>query len=306
MPLVLECYAQAGPTRLEAPPSTSRQDQGPVPAAGKHTDTQQNERNAPATQAVLDLPKPQQDQQASGDRTKNDGRERAEAEHKAANDDQLVEFTRWLMIATICLVLATGALWWETRALAKLAGVQAADTKTALSISREVAETAKLSAELSKAALDHSVRASVVESRAYVNVAPIPKQIFVGSMDAEIQIRNIGKTLASKSRSFAKLDLLPPQVPESHFIVPDSNDIPEKIIHPGDSYKVVIKDSVYITEDIYKKLADDTMILFLWGEVRYMDYSGEWRITTFRFQHAATDASQTATWIQSAWGNQAS
>jgi hypothetical protein len=241
---------------------------------------------------VKEIPTPK-----TPDESTQEARDRAE---KSANDKKLVEFTGWLVVAT--LILAAVGLFqlfvfgWQARYLRET--VQAAGEQSK-AMERTIEEAGRSASAMEKVAIHIETSAQAAtdsvaalkertaqQMRAYLTVniggaiyQERPRNL---KFEAKPLLINTGHTPAHKVSYIAKAAILPVPLPED-FSFPLSEDfIGASVLGPQQSATL---------SGVVDELCDDSEVetiksvtgkaLYTWGVIRYEDIFKEHRLTKF-------------------------
>jgi len=222
---------------------------------------------------------------------------------KAQSDEDLVRYTYWLAIGTVCLFVAAGAqvglFAWQLR----LINASSADART-------LAQATKTSSD----ALMRSTEAAIALELPVLRLAPpdldaidapIPEQGAYGSSSndgpptrfsvvSEITCRNYGRTAAFPVElrlgwTVAKSLALEPVFRAVVRFSPSEVFRPTQA-EPGEADRIHVHRTIEISDEDIERIRRNEAWLWLFGSLLFQDYMGHNRIQHFCWRHANRNA----------------
>jgi hypothetical protein len=210
-------------------------------------------------------------------------KEQYEAREKPALDRGLTFYTGVLAALTGALwaaaLIQVGLFWWQLR----LIRASLEDAKIAADAAKEAADAARDSFNLSKITAERQLQSYIsIESICAVGLGEMgAKQIGIKG-----RIKNFGQTPAYKFRmcfgaclrdfpiAEEKLDLPPPQ---GDGPLTSISQVP-----PGGGVEIMLDYPLSLNEDQFKRLGNQTLAIYFFGEIRYVDIFKQRRTEKFR------------------------
>jgi hypothetical protein len=230
----------------------------------------------PLTVKVLPAP----DAQAKAEQEQRDRIEKATAEaKKSLLDEGLVDWTRNLFIATIALAIfaaiQVALFWWQLRLIRD----SAEDARKAADAAKESAEATKASVVLAEMTAKRQLRA-YISCRARVDDLRETDEGF----EVTMSVRNNGTTPAYSVQCWGQLQSFGFDEGQAFSLAPNELSIPRFVIHPRERHAFNVGTGL-ISSEVREDIRHGLRVLYLWGEIRYIDAFNDPHTTWFRMLH---------------------
>lgn len=210
------------------------------------------------------------EQQTSGENSVRSG---ATPSSSKKTDDAIAEYTKWLAIFTLFLVLATIGLF--------ISGERNVE------VARESANAARRSAEAAKNAVELSDKTAERQLRAYVYIKDAT-MIHGGDnevWEADITLRNFGQTPAYEVTS--PCSFFPTMKAEKYTFKEPPKDlvlVPSDM-GPGQELHILVASDKPVAPADAALFRRGDAVIFVYGSVKYRDAFGHPRFTDFRLKY---------------------
>ncbi len=278
------------PPPKDATPGQQQQEQ-PQTSQQAPATTQRGTEQAPIVVKVLPTPKTETEA----------AQEAQERVQRATNEQQLIQFNRWLIIIGAAqLVVFTGQLlvfWYQAlklRQTVRAAADQSGEMKKsvgesarAASAMEEVAEAVAISAKAATESVANIKDVTARQLRAYLVAnfgAVVPQDRNANyHFGVRILLVNTGNTPAYNTSFKAKADIVPFPLPDDFsFTLPETPVASASTLGPHQNFIMSgILDRMVSDEEITEISTGPNKRLFIWGTATYEDAFGIQRYTNF-------------------------
>lgn len=209
--------------------------------------------------------------------------ERPERDEKAANERSLIAWTIVLACATIVLALLAGGqiylFWWQLRIISE----SLADTKVAADAARKSADATERSVAIMQDTAVRKMRAYIIVEEDKKILDALVENNRTTGLIIGLRMKNVGSTAAYKLKHWHCASIR--HYPFTGEFLPSDFSRGDIYIPPGYNERMDFHFQTHWTIEMLNTDAggDDTMGLYIWGEVQYIDAFNKPHFVKFRF-----------------------
>ncbi len=266
--LLIGCAANAQQPSPQADNLLSTGQRGAPIANNDHGQAKADKGPATPGVPVLNAPQSKQDQERGGNSAKAENSIGAHNHSAPSNDEQLVNLTFWLVIATGVLMSATIMLWWETRKLASQAREASNDTKRSIEIAERSADASHRAAQ---AAIDAvtAERPWVLTNGFETNMAR--DAVIFGEVHREafilrIKWKNFGRSPAINVNMYTDYKVTDLGAPIPKFKRPEQDELRAGSMAPGSQ---AVTNLIAFPIDVYNKMSNREVDIYVYSAASY-------------------------------------
>ena len=213
--------------------------------------------------------------------------ERPEREEKAANERSLIVWTMVLAGATIVLALLAGGQIWMFWVQLGLIRKSLIDTKGAADAAKQSADATERSVGIMQDTAERQLRAYIIVEEDGKFLETLTEDDRTTGVLIGLRMKNVGNTAAYKLKQWHCASVV--RYPFTGEFLPSEFRRESIYIPPGYNERMEVKFRTHWTIEMLNMNAGgaDTMGLYVWGEVRYVDAFNKPRFVKFRFVRQA-------------------